>query len=309
MPQAAATVLKPLRTLTLACVFLAACAVQPPASPPSAGEAAVIEANRRADAYSRGGNLEGAARYYREAIRLAQSVEDADGIAANAISLSVVYQRLGKHAEARASLAPVLEQSRLNFSPDRLAQASLRRAVLDLDERRLASAGEWIDRAAFHCGQRGCALAGAIQNVKGQLALEAGRLDAAAANARAALGASRASGDRAEAANALRLLGVTAIRAGDAAAASGFLSEALAIDRELAVPRKIYLDLISLGRASALKGDRGAARSFYERALAVSEAERNTKGAAEARSLIEALGDKPGSRQTQPASTGSHAGQ
>ncbi len=33
------------------------------------------------------------------------------------------------------------------------------------------------------------------------------------------------------------------------------------------------------------------------------------KGAAEARSLIEALGDKPGSRQTQPASAESHAGQ
>jgi tetratricopeptide (TPR) repeat protein len=292
----------------VACVFLAACAVQPPASPPPAGEAAVIEANRRADAHVRGGNLEGAVRYYREAIRLAQSVEDADGIAANAISLSIVYQRLGKHADARASLAPVLEQSRLIFSPDRLAQAALRRSILDLDERRLAGAAEWIDRAASHCGQR-CALAGAIQNVKGQLALEAGRLEAAAASARAALSASRGSGDRAEAANALRLLGVTAIRAGDAAAASGFLSEALAIDRELAVPRKIYLDLIGLGRASALRGDHGAARSFYERALVVSEADRDPKGAAEARSLIEALGDKPGSRQTQPARTESRAGQ
>ena len=308
MPQAV-TVLKPLRTLTVACGFLAACAVQPPASPPSAGEAAVIEANRRADAYFRGGNLESAARYYREAIRLAQSVEDADGIAANAISLSIVYQRLGKHADARASLAPVLEQNRLNFSPDRLAQAALRRSVLDLDERRLAGADEWIDRAASHCAQRGCALAGAIHNVKGQLALEAGRLDAAAASARAALSASRSSGERAEAGNALRLLGVTAIRAGDAAAASGFLGEALAIDRELGVPRKIYLDLIGLGRASALRGDRGAARSFYERALVVSEADRDSKGAAEARSLIDSLADKSGSHQTQPAGTDSHAGQ
>ncbi len=117
-----------------------------------------------------------------------------------------------------------------------------------------------------HCGQRGCAVAGAIHNVKGQLALESGRLDLAAASAKAALSASRSSGDRAEAANALRLLGITAIRTGDAGAATGYLDEALAVDRELAAPRKVYLDLIGLGRASALRGDRGAARSFYERA-------------------------------------------
>lgn len=252
----------------------------------------MIEANRRADAYLRSGNLESAARYYREAIRLAQSVEDAEGIAANAINLSIVYQRLGKLNDARASLAPLFEQSRLSFSADRLAQAALRRSILDLEERHLASSSEWADRAASHCGQRGCAVAAAIHNVKGQLALEAGRLDSAAAGAKAALETSRASGDRAEAANALRLLGVTAIRAGDAGGATGYLGEALAIDRELAAPRKIYLDLIGLGRASALRGDRGAARSFYERARVVSEADRDAKGAAEARALSEALGDK-----------------
>ena len=252
----------------------------------------MIEANRRADAYLRSGNLESAARYYREAIRLAQSVEDAEGIAANAINLSIVYQRLGKLNDARASLAPLFEQSRLSFSSDRLAQAALRRSILDLEERHLASSSEWADRAASHCGQRGCAVAAAIHNVKGQLALEAGRLDSAAASAKAALEASRTSGDRAEAANALRLLGVIAIRAGDAGGATGYLGEALAIDRELAAPRKIYLDLIGLGRASALRGDRGAARSFYERARVVSEADRDAKGAAEARALSEALGDK-----------------
>src|SRR5258708_37168538 len=135
MLRAAATVLKPSRTLTVACVLFAACALQPPAGPPPVGEAAIVEANRKADAQARGGNLEVAARHFQE---------DADAIAANAISLSIVYQRLGKHADARASLAPLLEQSRLNFSPDRLAQAALRRPVLDLDGRRLAKPPEWI---------------------------------------------------------------------------------------------------------------------------------------------------------------------
>lgn len=313
MLRAALAKIEPLRVVASLFVgsLLASCAAAPPASPPPAGEAAVIEANRRADAYVRTGNLDSAVRYYREAIRVAQSVEDAEGIAANAINLSIVYQRLGKHAEARASLAPVLDRTHLSFPPERLAQAALRRSVLDMDERHFASAMEWIERAAAHCNQRSCALSGAIHNVKGQLALEAGQLDVAAASARAALGASRSSGDLSEVANALRLLGITAIRSDETSAAPGFLREALAIDRELGAPRKIYLDLVSLGRLSALRGERDAARSFYERALAVSEADRDLKGAAEARTLINALSDKPGSRQDPAAPTppDSHAGQ
>jgi len=288
------------RVAALFLAFLGACVAPPPASPPSSGGAAVIEANRRADAYLRAGDLEGAARQYREAVRLARSVEDAEGIAANAINLSIVYQRLGRPDDARASLAPLFERGQLGFSSERMAQAALRRSVLDLEDRRFAGAGEWLERAAGYCG-RGCAVSAAIQNVRGQLALEAGRLDQAAASAKTALAASRASGDPAEAANALRLLGAVAIRNGDAGAASAYLGEALAIDRELAAPRKIYLDLIALGRASALRGDRAAARSFYERARAVSEADRDTDGAAQARALIQALGENVQARQPSQA--------
>jgi tetratricopeptide (TPR) repeat protein len=279
----------------LGCFFLAACAQQP-APPLPAREAAVMEANRHAEAQVRSGNLVSAARYYGEALRLAQSIEDTEGIASNAINLSIVYQRIGKIAEARASLAPVLDQGKLMFPPGRLAQAALRRAILDLEEGRYASATDWIERAASYCGARDCALSGAIQNVKAQLALEAGNADAAAASARAALAASRGSGDRAESANALRLLGITAVRAGDAVGALAFFDQALAIDRELALARKIYLDLIGLGRARALRGEHGAARTFYERALTVSEADHDTQGAAEARALIDALGERPASR-------------
>ncbi|HET7199624.1 MAG TPA: tetratricopeptide repeat protein [Burkholderiales bacterium] len=281
-----------LRAAAPALAFIAACGAPPPASAPPSGDASVIAANRRADAYLRSANLEGAARYYQEAIRLAQSVEDPEGIAANAINLSIVYQRLGRHDEARASLAQVLDRGQLKFSADQLARAALRRSVLDLDDRRVASAREWLERAAAHCRQRDCSVSGAIQNVRGQLALESGRPDLAATSAKAALSASRASGDRPETANALRLLGIVAMHTGDAAAASGYLEEALALDRELAAPRKIYLDLIGLGRASALKGDRGAERAFYERARAVSEADRDADGAAQARTLIDGLDNK-----------------
>jgi len=280
--------------------LLSACIAPPPAAPTPSGEAAMIDANRRADAYLRGGDLEGAARQYREAIRVARTVEDTEGIATNAINLSIVYQRLGRAEDARASLGLLLDRSPLAFSQERMAQAAVRRAVLDMDDHRAASAGEWLDRAAGYCS-RGCSVSATIQNVRGQLALDAGRPDQAAASARAALAVSRASGDRAESANALRLLGAVAIRGGDAASASAYLGEALAMDRELGLPRKIYLDLIALGRASALLGDRAAARSFYERARAVSEADRDAAGTAQAKALIDALGDTMQAKQPSPA--------
>ena len=280
-----------LRLLLVAVFALLAACAQQPGKPLAARQAEALEANRKAELRFRGGDFDGAAQLYREALRIAQSIEDVEGIAANAINLSIVYQRLGKHAEARASLAPLLDDSRLRFPVARLAQAGLRRAVLDFDERRYAGSAEWLEKAASWCPQQGCALAAAIDNLKGLLALEEGRTGAAAASARAALERSLATGDRIEAANAKRLLGNVAMRAGDAAAALAALNEALAIDRELALPRKIYLDLIGLGRASTLGGAPAAARNFYERALAVSEADRDGPGAAEARNLIRALGE------------------
>jgi tetratricopeptide (TPR) repeat protein len=265
---------------------LAGCGAQPRQSS-AARQDAAVEANRRGEGYVRHGELENAARSYGEALRLSQSLEDAEGIAANAINLSIVRQRQGRFAEARDSLAAVLEQPNLRFSPARLAEVSLRHALLELDQNRFAGAADWMKQAADHCAGR-CRLAAAIHNVSAQLALQAGQVEQAAAAARAARDASRGAGDRAELANALRLLGISSLKQGDAAAARADLEQALELDRELGAPRKIALDLLALGRAAALAGDREAARAYYARALAVSEADRDAPGATEARALLEA---------------------
>jgi hypothetical protein len=89
---------------------------------------------------------------------------------------------------------------------------------------------------------------------------------------------------------------MTALAAGGGAAALDALREALAKDRELGIPRRISLDLVGLGRASALRGEREAARAYYERARVVSLADRDAAGTAEARALIDALGSTAGSR-------------
>jgi len=266
------------------------CSQAPKATPTTstvARQEAAIEANRKGEAYVRHGELDNAARSYREALRLSQSLEDPEGIAANAINLSIVRQRQGRFAEARESLGAVLEQPNLRFSPMRLAEVSLRHALIELDQNRFSGAEEWVNRAAGHCAQR-CPLASAIQNTRAQLALQAGRFEDAATAARAAHDASRAAGDRSELGNALRLLGITALRGGDPAKARAHLEQALVIDREIGAPRKIALDLLALGRAASLGGDREAARAYYSRAMAVSEADRDNAGVAEARALLEA---------------------
>jgi tetratricopeptide (TPR) repeat protein len=276
----------------LACCLVAACAKSPTSAPPPPSTAvqptAAMEANRRAEASLRRGELDSAALNYREALRLSLAVEDANGIAANAVNLSIVYQRQGNYAEARAALAPLLERATLAHAPGHRAQAALRRAVLDLEQGRAAEAAEWAGRAATWCGEP-CAIAGAIRNVQGQLALQAGRLDEAGAAARSALAASRASSETAEIANAQRLLGMVALAAGDGAAATNALNEALAIDRELGISRRIALDLIGLGRASMLRGERDAAHTYFARALEVSTADRDAAGAGAARTLLDTV--------------------
>jgi tetratricopeptide (TPR) repeat protein len=275
---------------------LAACSSPPPKGGDSAPGAApggiaarqqaALDANRRAENYVRHGELDNAARAYREALRLSQSLEDAEGIAANAISLSIVLQRQGRFADARASLAGISDP-KMRFAPARQAEAALRHALIDLDERRFASAEQWLENAARHCAA-GCPLAATVHNVRAQLALQADQVEAAAISARSALQLSRP-GNPAETANALRLLGFAALRAGDGAAARLHLEQALALDRELGAPRKIALDLLALGRAAELAGERDAARAFFARALAVSEADRDSPGAAEARALLDGL--------------------
>lgn len=274
-----------MRLLVLLFIVSATGCSAPPKPSTAARQEAALEANRKGEVYVRHGELENAARSYGEALRFSQALEDAEGIAANAINLSIVRQRQGRFADARASLAAVLDQRNLKFSNARLAEVSLRQALLDLDEKNLAGADDWLAKAAGHCAER-CPAGAAIHNVRAQLALQAGRTDAAFLAARSAHDASRASGDQAEQANALRLLGIVGLKNGEAASARQHLEQALAIDRELGAPRKIALDLLALGQAAALGGDRESARAYYARALAVGEADRDVAVTAEARALL-----------------------
>lgn len=266
------------RTLiALGALLLCAGCMTAPGVPQPSVQSRIAEANARAAVLVRAGDDAGAARQYEEALRLARSIEDADAIAAGAINLSIVYQWLGRDAAARGILSVVLDDKSLAFPGRRRMQAELRRAILDLAARDAEGAAAWAQRARERCERLECDLAAAILNVQAQIALDAGRPEEGARLAQGAGEAARTRGDRAEAANALRTAGRARLALGDPAGAIQPLEEALALDRELADPRKILVDLVELGQASLAKGDRDAARAYFERALVVGRAARDAR--------------------------------
>ena len=117
----------PLTLLVLVMGITAGCGgTKPPATP---AQTSLQSQTKHADALLRAGDLEGAARQYGEAARIAATVENADSVAANSINQSIVYQWLGRDADARDALARVLDDPRRPFPERRRLQAELRRVI------------------------------------------------------------------------------------------------------------------------------------------------------------------------------------
>jgi tetratricopeptide (TPR) repeat protein len=275
-----------LRALPLlaALVITAGCGgTKPPPAPAqsaSQSHSRLADAEGRAAALMRAGDLEGAAKQYGEAARIAATVENADSVAANAINQSIVYQWLGRDADARDALSRVLDDPRRPFPERRRLQAELRRAIVELSLQNPVAAATFAERAEKRCANA-CEHAATILNVQAQIALEASRPADAEPLATRALERARSRNDRAETANALRLLGKARRVQNNAKDAIAPLEQALAIDRDLADPRKILADLTELSLANSAAGNRDAAKDYYERALTVSRALQDTRGLAE----------------------------
>ena len=267
--------MKPPRAALGLLLLLAGCGA--PGPQPPAAQARLADASQRGASQVRAGDHAGAARRYEEALRIARSLDDADAEAVNSINLSIVYQRMGRLADARAALAPVLNDQRRAFSETRRLQAELRMAIMDLAARDAGGAASWAKRARERCQALNCAQTSAILNVQAQAALESGQPAEAITLANAAADRARSQDDPSEYANALRIVGRARGALGDAPAAVQALEKALEIDRELADPRKIMADLLELAHASLAAGNKQAARHYQERATAINRALRDEK--------------------------------
>jgi tetratricopeptide (TPR) repeat protein len=252
-----------------------------PAQTSSQSQSRLADAEQRAAMLMRAADLEGAARQYGEAARIAATVENVDAVAANSINQSIVYQWMGRDADARDALSRVLDDPRRPFPERRRLQAELRRAIVDLALQNPVSAATFAERAEKRCANLSCEYAATILNVQAQIALEGSRAADAEQLATRAAERARSRNDRAEQANALRLQGKARRLQEKPKEALPPLEQALAIDRDLADPRKILADLTELSLASSAAGNRDAAKDYYERALTVSKALQDTRGLAE----------------------------
>jgi tetratricopeptide (TPR) repeat protein len=246
----------------------------------------MIELNDRARGAVGRGELRRAAAFYREALRLAESVEDFRTIGLNSLNLAAVYQALGEPEPADRALERVLGTPS-RFEDPLVAQAAGRRSSLALQARQFGAAEEWLARAESGCRPPGCRIQTALLNLRAQLALERGAAGDARVLLARALDASRGEGNREEEANALRLDGRAVATLGDHAQAVSLLNQALAMDKQLALPYKIALDLLALAEVELARGRRDSASDYAQRALDVGRATGNRQQQDAALKLLE----------------------
>jgi tetratricopeptide (TPR) repeat protein len=263
-----------------ACVVLVACLAQGLAAcgsaPPAQSDVEVrrerlVDLNDRAQRAVGRGELRRASALYREALRVAESFEDFRSIGVNALNLAAVYQALDEPEQAQRALERVLAAP-ARFDAPVLAEAAGRKTSLALQAGDLGAAEQWLARAEKECRPPQCRIQSALLNLRAQLVFERGGTGEARSLAAKAMAESRATGNREEEANALRIDGRAASRQGDQSQAAALLARALEIDKQLALPRKIALDLLALAEVELARGMRDPARDYAQRALDVSRA-------------------------------------
>ena len=213
------------------------------------------------------GRWDAARTLYQEALRLDRSVEDAEGIAVNLLSLARIEQVAGNTLASHAWLDQILQEGPLPMRSVRQAEAAARKAQLLLASGNAAQADEWAARAESLCTTAPCPARASAINLRALAALRSGDPSSALAHAQRALAASEAAG--AERANAQRITGEARLARADAAGSIPALEAALSTDTALGLSERIHRDLMLLGSAAERLGRRDEARRYYARALAV----------------------------------------
>ena len=266
---------------------LAACGSAPPAqSDADTRRERLVDLNDHAQRAVARGDLRRAAALYREALRVAESFENFRSIGVNALNLAAVHQALGEREAAHHALERVLAAP-ARFEGPLVAQAAGLKTSLALQARELGAAEDWLKRAEGECRPPACRIQTALLILRAQLALERGATGESRSQAARALAASRAENSREEEANALRVDGRAAAAQGGHAEAVALLNQALAIDKQLALPYKIGLDLMALAETELMRGERQPARDYAQRALDVSRAAGNRPQQEAAARLLE----------------------
>lgn len=245
----------------LAVALLGACAgEQAHRRPPLAQR--VFDQGKEGQAAYLKGDLRRAQRLFELAWRDALQIEDSAGVAVMALSLARVARESGASAAGLARLESVSDWHRTSI-PARLQQEiELLTAVLLADLGRTDAALLQIAALREKCPNI-CELSVGADGLQARLTLEKGDARRALDLAETALAAFRTHENQQEVANLFRVQGEADLALGDFSGARRALEEALNIDKTLALPAKIALDLSSLARV-ALAAQDTEARARYQ---------------------------------------------
>lgn len=251
------------------CVALSACG-SAPERPNAISAQALKHSERGTRAYAQGELLRAAAEYA-QALRGAQALEDALGIAVARINLARVWREMARYDLSHHELAALFGPPQLAYPASSLAAAAAMQSQLYLEQGDRVAAADWLARGEAAC-LPGCEFKPSLQLLRAQLAMREHRLDEANKLVDDALAALKSPAQTIELANALRLSGELAYAANDDARAIAQFEQALALDQKLGLPLKIRLDLSRLAQASARAGKKADAENYTARADAVGRA-------------------------------------
>lgn len=246
-------------------VVLAGCASQPDTR--SLRHKQAMEWAAQGERAYLGGNLARSEQYYEKALQSNIGIENADGIAANLLSLAQLHIERGEYERAEAKLQLVLANKDGLFASGAQADAAARRAQLALLGKQPDKAAGFAQQAQALC--QACASQAAIFNLRAQAAFALGQAQAAADLADQAAAAADKAQQFVELANAKRLLGAIRLHLKAAAEAVPPLDNALVLDKQLGLPRKIAEDLRLLADAHDMLGRRAEAEAYRSRERAI----------------------------------------
>ncbi|WP_435627043.1 hypothetical protein [Candidatus Ferrigenium straubiae] len=218
------------------------------------------------------GNMEQSGRYYEKALQLNTGIENGSGIAANLLSLAQLHLERGEYDRAGAKLQLILDNRDHLFAADARADAAARSAQVALLSKQPGKAAESAQQAQALCKAAACALEAAITNLQARAAFALGQTQASADLASRAADIADKTQQPVELANAKRLLGEMRLHLGAAAEAMPLLENALLLDKQLGLPKKIAADLHLLADTQDMLGRRVEAESYRGRERAIRSA-------------------------------------
>ena len=248
----------------LAAVAVCGCSSPVPIPVPPARAHALSWNKRGLEAETRG-NRDGAISAFEESLRINRSIEDFDGIAVSLLNLARIHR---KKMELPLAKERIEEALRIVSTGNPLfPEAAFEKAKVELALGNLRDAEDWA-RKTIPAEKK--PYSGRMQNLLSRILLLEGKAGEALPLAIAALESNRESGERAEEANSLRLIGDITLEEGNPQGAQARYMAALEIDKELAESVKVASDLRALGAAASARGETAEAIAFYERAAQVS---------------------------------------